>query len=157
MLAGLLVLGIVVLVAAPVIIPAITPSSRQVQWDRTVDLTRIMVLSPIFLALGSLVTSVLNARGRFAASAIAPIVYNLAIIGAAVGLTAVIRRHRPRDRRRRGLARATSLIQLAPLRAQGFRYERADRRSRTPRHGRRSGSWPRGRSAWAPGRSRSSS
>ena len=54
--------------------------------SRTVDLTRIMILSPIFLALGSLVTSVLNARGRFAASAIAPIVYNLAIIGGAIFL-----------------------------------------------------------------------
>ena len=48
---------------------------------RTIELTRIMVLSPIFLALGAVATSVLNARGRFAASAIAPIVYNLAIIG----------------------------------------------------------------------------
>ena len=40
-----------------------------------------MLLSPIFLALGAVATSVLNAGGRFAAAAIAPIVYNLAIIG----------------------------------------------------------------------------
>ena len=43
-----------------------------------------MLLSPIFLALGVVATSVLNARGRFAASAIAPIVYNLAIIGGTI-------------------------------------------------------------------------
>ena len=46
-----------------------------------------ILLSPMAKTLGSLVTSVLNARGRFAASAIAPIVYNLAIIGAALTLT----------------------------------------------------------------------
>ncbi len=43
-----------------------------------------MLLGPIFLALGSVATSLLNAQGRFAAAALAPIVYNLAIIGAAV-------------------------------------------------------------------------
>ena len=122
MLAGLLVLALIVLVAAPAIIPAITPKFTPEQWNRTVDLTRIMVLSPIFLALGSLVTSVLNARGRFAASAIAPIVYNLAIIGAAIGLTSSFGIT--------GLAIGVVagslghlLVQLAPLRAQGFRYE----------------------------------
>ena len=122
MLAALLVLGVVVLVAAPAIVTAITPGFGPEQVNRTVDLTRIMVLSPIFLSLGSLVTSVLNARGRFAASAIAPIVYNLAIIGAAVvlapsfGVTGLAL----------GVVAGSALhlgIQLAPLRAQGFRYE----------------------------------
>jgi len=122
MLAGLLVLAVVVLVAAPVIIPLITPGFSQPQWDRIVDLTRIMILGPIFLALGSLVTSVLNAQGRFAASAIAPIVYNLAIIGAAVVLVPSLGVT--------GLAIgvvagsiAHFAIQLAPLRALGFRYD----------------------------------
>jgi peptidoglycan biosynthesis protein MviN/MurJ (putative lipid II flippase) len=41
-----------------------------------------MILGPLFLALGP-GHERLNARGRFAASAIAPIVHNLAIIGAA--------------------------------------------------------------------------
>ena len=38
------------------------------------------------LALGAVATSALNAEGRFAAAALAPIVYNLGIIGAAVVL-----------------------------------------------------------------------
>ena len=42
-----------------------------------------MLLAPMFLALGAVATSALNAHRRFAASAIAPIVYDLAIIGAA--------------------------------------------------------------------------
>ena len=122
MLAGLLVLGIVVLIAAPAITEAINPGFGPEQVNRTADLTRIMVLSPIFLSLGSLVSSVLNARGRFAASAIAPIVYNLAIIGAALllaptfGITGVAI----------GVVAGSLghlLIQLAPLRAQGFRYD----------------------------------
>jgi len=122
MLAALLVLGLVVFVTAPVLIPWITPGF-EAQWAQIVDLTRIMILGPIFLALGSLVTSVLNARGRFAASAIAPIVYNLAIIGAAWflvplwGVTALAI----------GVVAGSIghlVVQLAPLRALGFRYER---------------------------------
>ena len=84
MLIGLAIAAAVMFVLAPVIIPAITPGFTQAGWDRTVDLTRIMLLSPIFLALGSVATSLLNAEGRFAASAVAPIVYNLAIIGGAL-------------------------------------------------------------------------
>jgi putative peptidoglycan lipid II flippase len=123
MLVALLILAVVVLVAAPLIIPAITPGFDAAEWSRTVDLTRIMILSPIFLALGSLATSVLNARGRFAASAIAPIVYNLAIIGAAVllapglGVTGLAI----------GVVAGSLLhlaIQIGPMRALGYRYDR---------------------------------
>ena len=39
-----------------------------------------MVLAPLFLAAGAVATSVLNAKGRFGAAALAPIVYNVAII-----------------------------------------------------------------------------
>lgn len=86
MLIGLAVLSVVVLVAAPAIVRVITPGFTTNEVDRTVDLTRIMILSPIFLALGSMGTSLLNAHHRFAASALAPIAYNLAIIGGAVWL-----------------------------------------------------------------------
>jgi putative peptidoglycan lipid II flippase len=84
MLAGLVVLAAIIFVFAPVIVPAITPGFGPAQAARTADLTRIMLLGPIFLALGSVATSLLNAQGRFAAAAIAPIVYNVAIIGAAL-------------------------------------------------------------------------
>ena len=46
---------------------------------RTVDLTRVMLVSPILLAAGAMATSLLNTQGRFAASVLAPISYNLAI------------------------------------------------------------------------------
>jgi putative peptidoglycan lipid II flippase len=86
MLAGLAILAGVLFVFAPAVVPLITPGFDVAQTAKTVDLTRIMLVSPIFLALGSVATSVLNARGRFAASVLAPIVYNLAIIGGAVFL-----------------------------------------------------------------------
>jgi len=66
------------------VIPLITPGFDQAALDQTVELTRIMLLSPILLALGSVATSILNAQDRFAAAAMAPVVYNLAIIGGAV-------------------------------------------------------------------------
>jgi putative peptidoglycan lipid II flippase len=124
MLVGLLVLGVIVFVAAPLIVPTIiAPGWDDARWARTVELTRIMILSPIFLSLGSLASSVLNARGRFAASAIAPIVYNLAIIGAALLLTPAFGVT--------GLAIGVVagslghlLVQVGPLRAQGYRYDR---------------------------------
>ncbi|HET7472570.1 MAG TPA: murein biosynthesis integral membrane protein MurJ [Candidatus Limnocylindrales bacterium] len=124
MLAALLALAIVVFVAAPWLMPAITPGYPPDEIERIVGLTRIMVLSPIFLALGSLATSILNAGGRFAASAIAPIVYNLAIIGAAIFLAPTLGVT--------GLAIGVVagsighlLVQLAPLAGIGFRYDRA--------------------------------
>ena len=86
MLAALAVLSIVIGLAAPLIVPTFTGGFTPEQTALTVDLTRIMLLSPIFLALGSVATSLLNAQGRFAASAVAPIVYNLLIIGATLML-----------------------------------------------------------------------
>jgi putative peptidoglycan lipid II flippase len=120
MLVGLAVLSLVLFVAAPTIVDAITafePARR----DLTVELTRIMLASAIMLALGSVATSVLNAEGRFAASALAPIVYNLGIIGGALFLRPSIGMA--------GLALGVVAgsvghlaIQLRPLARIGFRY-----------------------------------
>ncbi len=121
MLIGLAVLGLIVLIAAPAIVAFITPGFDAAQTAKTVELTRIMILSPIFLALGSVATSVLNAGGRFAASAIAPVTYNLAIIGAALLLAPSMGVE--------GLAIGVVLgslthllVQLRPLARLGFRY-----------------------------------
>lgn len=87
MLVGLLVFAGIGFIWAPEFVAAITPGFSQPMLDRTIELTRIMLASPILLALGAIVTATLNSERRFAASAIAPIVYNLAIIGAAVLLS----------------------------------------------------------------------
>src|SRR5437763_1540565 len=77
MLLALAVLGALAFVAAPVLVPLITPGFDPAAAERTVELTRIMLLSPVFLALGAVATSVLNSANRFGAAASAPIVYNL--------------------------------------------------------------------------------
>jgi putative peptidoglycan lipid II flippase len=122
MLLGLLVLAVVVAVAAPVLVPVITPGFDVVGQARTIELTRIMVLSPVFLALGAVATSLLNAQRRFGAAAAAPLVYNLAIILGAVLFTPFIGLA--------GLALGVVLgaaghlaIQLRPLLRTGYRYE----------------------------------
>ena len=123
MLAILLALALIVLLFADRLVPIYTSGFGPATMTRTIELTRIMVLSPIFLALGALATSVLNAKGRFAASAIAPIVYNLAIIGAALLLAPSLGAV--------GLAIGVVLgslghllVQIPPMRSIGFQYDR---------------------------------
>ena len=134
MLIALGVLAGVLFVLAPAVMAAITPGFNDEQLEQTIGLTRIMLLSPIFLAMGSVATSVLNSDGRFAASAIAPIVYNLAIIGGALFLAPTLGIE--------GLAIAVVagslghlLVQLQPLRRLGFQYiPRIDRDDPDARH-----------------------
>jgi putative peptidoglycan lipid II flippase len=84
LMVGLLGLSVVVAVFAPQLVPFVTPGFDMVNTELTVRLTRIMLLSPVLLALGAVASSVLNARHRFGAAAMAPIFYNLAIILAAI-------------------------------------------------------------------------
>ena len=116
----------------------ITPGFDDEQLGRTIQLTRIMLLSPIFLAMGAVATSVLNAGGRFAASAVAPIVYNLAIIGGALILAPTLGVEGLALGRRGRLARPSRWSSCGPLRRLGFRYE-----PRIDRGGARSASGPR--------------
>ena len=86
MLIVLFTASVIVAIFAPQIVPIITPGFDAVGTELTVRLTRIMLLSPILLALAAVASSVLNARGRFGAAALAPSVYNIAIIVAALAL-----------------------------------------------------------------------
>ncbi len=122
MMGALLVLSVALAVLAPIVVPAITPGFDVVRTAKTVELTRIMLLSPVLLALGAVATSTLNAQGRFAASAVAPLVYNIAICFGAVVLAPFMGV--------RGLALAVVLgsaghlaVQLPQLLRGGFRYE----------------------------------
>jgi putative peptidoglycan lipid II flippase len=84
MLLGLLALAVVGFMVAPVIVPIITPGFSGAKLQQTIELTRLMLLAPMFLALGAVATAALNGGQKFGASAMAPVVYDLAIIGAAV-------------------------------------------------------------------------
>ena len=125
------------LLFAPGLVPLITPGFDEAQLAQTIELTRIMVLAPMFLAAGAVATSVLNAKGRFGAAALAPLVYNLAIIGGALLLVppfGVV-----------GLAIGVVLgalghllVQLPVLRRIGARITAAGRPRATPARARRS-------------------
>ena len=86
MLVALVPITVVVAILAPEIMPLITPGFDSVQTELTVRLSRIMLLSPVLLALGAVATSALNAKGRFGAAAVSPLLYNAAIIVAAIAL-----------------------------------------------------------------------
>lgn len=134
LLVVLAALAIVLFVAAPMLARLIAPGFAAADLPRLVELTRILLISPIFLALSAVATSILNSAGRFAASVVAPIVYNVVIIAAAVTLVPTF-----------GLAGlawgtvagavATLLVQLAPVvRDVGFHYTPAvDLRDREAR------------------------
>jgi putative peptidoglycan lipid II flippase len=121
MLIGLAILSTLMFILAPTIVPIITPGFDAATLATTIELTRIMLASAVLLAVGAVATSVLNASGRFAAAAVAPSVYNLAIIGGtlllypSIGITGVAV----------GVvagALGHVLVQLPPLGQVGFRY-----------------------------------
>jgi putative peptidoglycan lipid II flippase len=84
MLIVLATLATIVAVFAPQIVPLITPGFDAVNTELTIRLTRILLMSPVLLALAAVASSSLNVRGRFASAAVAPSLYNISIILGAV-------------------------------------------------------------------------
>ena len=77
-------------ILAPWVVPIIAPGFDAETTELTVRMTRLMLLSPIFVGMGAVVSGLLNSHERFTVPAIAPLVYNLAIIAAAVVLAPLI-------------------------------------------------------------------
>jgi putative peptidoglycan lipid II flippase len=91
MLIVLMPLAVVVWFAAPAIVPdnrTHPPDASSLALE--IELTRWMLLSPILLAIAAVMTAGLNASGIFGCPALAPNVYNIAIIVCAVALTPVM-------------------------------------------------------------------
>ena len=76
----LVALSAVMWLLAPWIIPVLAPFSDPRQVETTVHLSRIMLLSPIFMGLSALFTGILNSYRQFLSGATAPLVYNFVII-----------------------------------------------------------------------------
>jgi len=88
MVFALLPLVIVTWVLAPLLVSTIVaPGSDLGQQQLTTQLTRWLLLSPVLLGIGAVMTAGLNALGIFTPPAMAPNVYNIAIIAAAIVLT----------------------------------------------------------------------
>jgi putative peptidoglycan lipid II flippase len=83
-------LSLVMAILAPWIVPLITPGFDVPNTELTVRLTRVMLLSPVFVGMGAVVSGILNSYERFAVPAMAPLVYNAAIIAAAIFLAPVM-------------------------------------------------------------------
>ena len=80
MLLLLIALSAVMWVFAPTLMPLLAPDFTPAQLELSTRLTRIMLLSPIFMGLSSLFTGVLNSYRQFLSGATAPLVYNFVIV-----------------------------------------------------------------------------
>jgi putative peptidoglycan lipid II flippase len=81
---ALAVLSAVMAIGAPWLVPIVAPGFDAETTALTIHLTQVMLLSPVFIGLGAVVSGLLQTHGSFGPTAIAPLVYNLAIILAAV-------------------------------------------------------------------------
>jgi putative peptidoglycan lipid II flippase len=113
-----LVLALLARPLADLLVPGWDPESKAL----TAELMRIMLISPVIFAVSGFVTSVLNSFQRFAAAALAPIFYNLAIIAGALLA-------RPLDLGIHAVAIGATvgaglhlLVQLPGLLQQGYRF-----------------------------------
>jgi putative peptidoglycan lipid II flippase len=85
-----LVFAVLGLLLAPVLVPLTAPGlgddvgQHEHLTSLAVNLTRIMLLSPVLFAVSGMFMGILNARHHFWAPAIAPMFYNLAIIAGAL-------------------------------------------------------------------------
>ncbi|MGI8824465.1 MAG: murein biosynthesis integral membrane protein MurJ [Chloroflexota bacterium] len=77
-------LAAVAFVFAPLLMTAFVSGFTPAERDLTTELTRIMLLQPMFLGLAAIISSILQTYHRFTPTAVAPLVYNLAIIGGAL-------------------------------------------------------------------------
>ena len=84
------VFAVVAFLLAPVLVPLLAPglgedTGREAELhDLAVDLTRIMLISPVLFAISGMFMGILNARRHFLTPALAPMFYNLSIIVAAL-------------------------------------------------------------------------
>ena len=114
-------------IAAPRIVPWLAPglghaTGREAELtELAVHLTRLMLLSPLFFGISGMLTGILNARQHFLAPALAPLIYNLSIILAAMFLAEPF----GMDGLAWGVVIGSAghlLVQLPALRAVGFRW-----------------------------------
>jgi len=81
------VLSVIGFFIAPVVVPWTAPGLSAETESKAIELTRIMLISPLLFAASGIVTGILNGRQRFMLTALAPMLYNLSIIFGAVVLS----------------------------------------------------------------------
>ncbi len=89
-LAATAVFAVVAFILAPKLVPLMAPglgegTGREAELkDLAVQLTRIMLVSPVLFAVSGMFMGILNARRHFLTTSLAPMFYNLSIIVAAL-------------------------------------------------------------------------
>lgn len=87
---AMIVVCALLVVFAREIVPLTVPGFSGVKLEDTIQLTRIMALSPLFLGLSAVMGGILQATRRFFAFALAPVLYNVGIIFGALVLAPVM-------------------------------------------------------------------
>jgi putative peptidoglycan lipid II flippase len=83
-------LSLLMAIFAPALVPAVAPGFDAPTTELTIRMTRVMLLSPVLIGMGAVVSGILNSYERFAVPAMAPLAYNLAIIVAAIVLAPIM-------------------------------------------------------------------
>lgn len=85
----IILVSAIVFILAPFILSYIFPGFLDGDFERLVSLTRLMLLSPIFLGISNLLGSISQIHQRFFLYALSPIMYNLGIIAGIVFLVPI--------------------------------------------------------------------
>ena len=117
----LLVVCVILFLAAPWLVPLITPGFPPEKISLVIGLSQIMFLSPFLLGLSAIFSSVLQSFRKFLIYSLAPLLYNLGIIFGALFLVKPFGIY--------GLAwgvvigaLAHMIVQLLPIFSVGFKY-----------------------------------
>lgn len=77
---GLIGVGVTIYFIAPWLMPVLGPGMDEATRQLTLNLTRLMLLSPIFFGISNIASGILNSYKKFFVYSLTPIVYNLGII-----------------------------------------------------------------------------
>jgi len=72
--------SLIIFIFAPYFVKLVAPGFSGAEFDKTISLTRLLLLSPLFLGLSNVAGSTLNSYKRFLLTALAPCLYNIGII-----------------------------------------------------------------------------
>ncbi|MGQ0608804.1 MAG: murein biosynthesis integral membrane protein MurJ [Chloroflexota bacterium] len=89
-LVALAAFSLVMAIFAPVVVPIVAPGFDAPTTELTIRMTRVMLISPVLIGMGAVVSGVLNSYQQFTVPAIAPLLYNVAIILAAIFLAPIM-------------------------------------------------------------------
>jgi putative peptidoglycan lipid II flippase len=89
-LIALIVLSGLMAIFAPIFVPIVAPGFDAPTTELTIRLTQIMLISPVLIGMGAVVSGILNSYQQFTIPSLAPLAYNIVIIGAAIFLAPIM-------------------------------------------------------------------